>query len=273
MRARRVLITGAGSGIGRCFAESLAREGADLVLLDVDATGLAETTKRLPDGTRATAIVANVADRAALDQAVVEALGADGALDTVIHCAAILGPGTFTTQSPEEFERVLAIDFLGTANVVRATVPYLRKARGQIALLASTAAVHGWPGLAAYSAAKFAVVGYADGVRAELAADGVGITVVFPLLIDTPLLTRAALPPILRHGRRIPAERVVRKTLAALARRRRRVFIPGSVRLIAALHGLAPSLLDWYGRRFGIARADVPAARETAPPTRDARVA
>jgi short-subunit dehydrogenase len=128
--------------------------------------------------------------------------------------------------------------------------------------------VHGWPGLTAYSAAKFAVVGYADGMRAELAAHGVGVTVVFPLLIDTPLLAHDTLPPILRQGRRIPADRVVRKTLAALARRRRRVFIPGSVRLIAALHGVAPSLLDWYGRQFGVRRA---AAKDA--PKRDARVA
>jgi len=77
---------------------------------------------------------------------------------------------------------------------------------------------------------------------------------VFPLLIDTPLLGRPGTPPILQRGRRIPPAVVVRKTLRAVERRRRRVYVPATVRVIAALEGLAPSLLDWYGARFGIAR-------------------
>ena len=120
--------------------------------------------------------------------------------------------------------------------------------------LASTAALHGWPGLAAYSAAKFAVAGYSDAIRAELALEGIGLTVVFPLLIDTPLLERPDIPPILKRGRRIPAATVVRKVLRGVERRRARVYVPGSVRVIAALHGLAPSLLDRYGAWFGLER-------------------
>ena len=114
--------------------------------------------------------------------------------------------------------------------------------------------MHGWPGLAAYSAAKFGVAGYSEAIRAELALDGVGLTVVFPLLIDTPLLSRPGTPPILQRGRRIPPAVVVRKVLRAVERRRRRVYVPATVRLIAALEGVVPSLLDWYGARFGIAR-------------------
>ena len=91
--------------------------------------------------------------------------------------------------------------------------------------------------------------------QAGLARDGVTLTTVFPLLIDTPLLDRPELPPILRQGRRIPASAVVHKVLRAVARRRARVYIPGTVRLIAALHGIAPSLLDRYGTWFGFERA------------------
>ena len=74
--------------------------------------------------------------------------------------------------------------------------------------------------LAAYSAAKFGVTGFSDAIRPELARDGVTLTTVFPLLIDTPLLDRPELPPILRQGRRIPASAVVHKVLRAVARRR-----------------------------------------------------
>jgi uncharacterized protein len=247
---RTALVTGAGSGIGRCFASALAA-GHRLVLLDVDARGLEETAHAL-GGRVATALV-DVADRGQVERALAEHVGAAG-LDLLVNCAAILGPGTWAAQTADEFDRVIRIDLLGTANVIRAALPALRTARGQIVNMASTAAVHGWPGLAAYSAAKFAVVGYSEAIRAELALEGVGLTTVFPLLIDTPLLSRPGTPPILRRGRRIPADAVVRKVLRAVARRRRRVYIPGTVRVIAALQGLAPGLLDWWGARYGIER-------------------
>jgi short-subunit dehydrogenase len=110
--------------------------------------------------------------------------------------------------------------------------------------------VHGWPTLSAYSTAKFGVAGFCDAVRGELAQEGVGLTTVFPLLIDTPLVQAPDAPPILKQGRRLPPDAVVRKTLTGVARRRARVFVPESVRLVAALHALAPSVLDWYGRKF-----------------------
>ena len=255
MAGRTALVTGAGSGIGRAFAQALARGGHDLVLLDVDPRGLDATAEELRAEHASVATArADVADRAALEAALGESLGHEGRLDLVVTCAAILGAGRFASQSSDEFERVLRIDFLGTANTIRAALPALRRARGQIVVLASTAAVHGWPGLAAYSAAKFAVVGYVEALRPELAVDGVGLTVVFPLLIDTPLLGGKDIPPILRRGRRLPPEAVVRKALRGAARRQRRVYVPGTVRVVAALHGLVPSLLDWYGARFGLER-------------------
>jgi len=255
LTGKSVLITGAGSGIGRCFAEVLAKGGNDLVLLDVDAQGLAATlATRTGEGARVARAVADVADRASLDRAIAEHVAPRGRLDLLVNCAAILGAGTWATQPVEDFERVLRIDLVGTANTIRAALPWLRQARGHIVNLASTAAVHGWPGLAAYSAAKFAVAGYSDAVRPELAVDGVGLTVVFPLLIDTPLLSRPGAPLILQRGRRIPAAAVVSKVLRAVERRSKRVYVPGIVRVLAVLHGIAPSLLDWYGTRFGMER-------------------
>jgi 3-dehydrosphinganine reductase len=248
------LITGASGGIGRAFAEALVGDGWETCLVDVKAGALAGTAAALGGAPAVRAAVADVAGRVGLEAAVAHLLGDDGALDLLVCCAAVLGPGTWAEQGADAFERVLAIDFLGTANTIRAALPALRRARGQVVVLASTAAVHGWPGLAAYSAAKFAVVGFADGIRAELGRDGVGVTVVFPLLIDTPLLQAPDIPPILRRGKRIPADRVVRKTLRAVRRRRRRVYVPGTVRVLAALHGVAPRLLDWWGARFGLER-------------------
>jgi 3-dehydrosphinganine reductase len=253
---RRALVTGAASGIGRCFAETLAAQGSAVGLLDVAANGVQSAAETMcTSGGRVETSVADVSDAAGLPPAVDALVAALGGLDLVVHCAAILGPGHFAEQPAEAFERVIRTDLLGTANIVRAALPALRATRGAIACLASTAAVHGWPGLGAYSAAKFGVAGLCDAIRSELARDGVTLTVVFPLLIDTPLLAGADIPPILKQGKRLPAATVVQKTLAALARRRPRVFIPSSVRMVAALHGVAPSLLDWYGRQIGFAKS------------------
>jgi 3-oxoacyl-[acyl-carrier protein] reductase len=247
------LVTGAASGIGRAFACELGRRGIALGLIDVFADGLTRTADlSSKTSARVESRVADVSDANAVTRAVEELVSQLGALDLVIHCAAILGPGQFATQPAADFDKVVSIDLLGTANVLRAVLPALRRSRGAVACVASTAAVHGWPALAAYSAAKFGVAGFCDAVRGELRRDGVTLTAVFPLLIDTPLLLGADIAPILKQGRRLPPESVVKKTLAGAAAGKPRVFVPGSVRLIAALHGLAPSLLDWYGRRFGL---------------------
>lgn len=245
----RALVTGAASGIGRCFAETLAARGCAVGLIDVAADPLAAA------GGRAHHRLADVGDAAALGAAV-DALVADlGGLDLAIHCAAIAGAGLFAAQSAAEFDRVLRINLSGTANLVRAATPALRRGGGAIACIASTAAVHGWPALSAYSASKFGVAGFCDAVRSELARDGIHLASVFPLLIDTPLVTAGReQAPILR-GRRLPPSAVVEKTLAALAARRARIYIPGTVRVVALLHAIAPSALDWYGRRMGLVAA------------------
>lgn len=247
---RRAIVTGAASGIGRSFAETLARQGTAVGLLDIAGEALQEAAQRIGEGAHTR--VADVSAGAEVADAV-QGLVADlGGLDLLVNCAAIPGAGHFAEQSPDAFEGVIRIDLFGTVNVLRAALPALRQSRGSAVCIASTAALHGWPALVAYSAAKFGVAGFCDAVRAELAAQGISITTVFPLLIDTPLLKAGDIAPILKQGRPIAPQVVVDKTLAAVAHGRPRVFVPGTVRLVAALQGLAPSLLDWYGRRFGL---------------------
>jgi NAD(P)-dependent dehydrogenase (short-subunit alcohol dehydrogenase family) len=249
---RTAIITGAASGIGRCFADVLSSHGATVGLIDISEDGLGEASEGIRRrGGRVETRTADVSDAAQVDRAVHDFVDALGGLDLLVNCAAVLGPGRWAEQPIERFEQVIRVDLLGTASVIRAALPALRRNRGAIACLASTAAVHGWPALAAYSAAKFGIAGFCDAIRPELRHDGVSVTAVFPLLIDTPLLRGANIPPILQRGRRLPAAVVVHRTLAAVARRRARVFVPRTVRIIAALHGVAPSLLDWYGSRFG----------------------
>jgi len=252
-----VLITGAASGIGRCFAEALSVRNSALGLVDVSEAGLSEVAEGAQAaGTKAERRIADVGDTTAVASAVESLVGELGGLDWVVHCAGVLGPGSFAEQSAGDFERVLAIDLLGTANVARACFAPLRDSRGAFACMASTAALHGWPEMSAYSSAKFGVSGFCDAVRPEFARHGICVTAVYPLLIDTPLLRGADRAPILKQGKAITPRRVVDKTLIALSRRKPRVYVPGYVRLIAAAHGLAPGLLDRYGKRFGLRGRD-----------------
>jgi 3-oxoacyl-[acyl-carrier protein] reductase len=240
--------------MGRAFAQTLADDGVAVGLIDVAEATLSETHATLGSRRAKSARrLADVVDDAGITTAFNELEDELGAIDLVIHCAGILRTGLFTDQAPEDFERVVAVNLLGTANVVRASTPALRKTQGAIACLASTAALHGWPEMSAYSSSKFGVAGYCDAVRPELEAAGIGMTTVFPLLIDTPMLKGAEnLAPILTAGKSIPAQTVVNKTFAGLRRGKRRIYVPGTVRLITALHGVAPGLLDLYGKRFGM---------------------
>lgn len=251
---KRVIITGAASGIGRAFAGELAAQGSMLGLIDVAADLLRATAHEIgSDAARIRTAVVDVSDRAAV-AAGIEALAKElGGIDLLVHCAAVLSPGRFLEQPATAFERAIAVDLLGTANVVRATAPHVTATGGVIVCVASTAAIHGWPAMSAYSAAKCGVSGFCDAVRSELRASGVLLTTVFPLLIATPLLVGGAdVAPILAAGKAIPAEAVVTKTLRAVRRGKTRVYVPSSVRWIAAVHGVAPFLLDRYGRRRGL---------------------
>jgi short-subunit dehydrogenase len=243
---KRALVTGAASGMGRAFSLSLAHRGYELVLADVDHAGLVETAKRCCGDARIA-----VVDLAS-DDAMPKLAAQAEALELVVCCAGVLGAGAFAEQGFDVFRRTIEINLVGTARTIHATLPALRRARGQIVVLASTASLHGWPLLAAYSASKGAVENLCDALRVELAADGIGVTTVFPLLVDTPMLgEERALPPILRGGR-VRAEDVVRRALRGATRRRRRVYVPWLARLVAVLHGLWPRLLDRWGSLRGL---------------------
>jgi short-subunit dehydrogenase len=249
----RVVITGAASGIGRAFARTLAEQGCALGLVDIAEEAMRATAGEMGEtaATLCTRVV-DVSERAAVDVAISSLAEELGRIDLLIHCAAALFPGRFLDQPPADFERAIAIDLVGTANVVRASAPAVAASRGAMVCIASTAAIHGWPAMSAYSAAKHGVAGFCDAVRSELRSSGVLLTTVFPLLIATPLLAGASVAPILAAGKAIAPEVVVRQTLRAVARGKTRVYVPAGVRWIAAAHGLVPCALDWYGRRRGL---------------------
>jgi NAD(P)-dependent dehydrogenase (short-subunit alcohol dehydrogenase family) len=108
---KAAIVTGAASGIGRCFAETLAGEGTAVGLIDVSGDGLtAAATAVRGRGGQVETRVADVSVESAISDAVQGLVSALGSLDLLIHCAAILGPGAFAAQSSAAFERVIRVN-------------------------------------------------------------------------------------------------------------------------------------------------------------------
>jgi len=170
---RTGVITGAAAGIGRALALALADRGAQLVLWDRDADGLAETARRCHDaGARVRADVVDVADRDAVHIAG-EALGRDGAgigpVRMVFCLAGVIHTGSVLASRPEDIDRVLAVNLHGTVHTVEALLPQVLAAGGgRVVTTSSAFGLLAVPKYSAYCASKAAVLAYTDALRLEL---------------------------------------------------------------------------------------------------------
>ncbi|MFB4313364.1 SDR family NAD(P)-dependent oxidoreductase [Actinomadura sp. 21ATH] len=183
---KTALVTGAASGLGALAAQRLAAGGWDVVAVDVDEDGLARTALRSPNThTRA----CDVADPAAVEAVVAES----GAVHRVVHAAAVSPLAPALEQPLADVERTLRIDYLGTVNVVRATLPgMLGRGAGELILFSSLAAFTPVAGSSAYGAAKAAVNAYAETLANEHRGSGVRFRIVCPRQVDTPAYRAAA---------------------------------------------------------------------------------
>ena len=164
-----VLVTGGSSGLGAAVVARLARHGARAVVLD----------RQPPSGPAALFEPVDLADSAAASAAVVRVVASYGRLDAVVTCAGIDVPGRLENVSSEEWERVVAVNLLGTAAVVRAALPALRQAGGRVVTVASTLGHRAVSDATAYCASKWGVVGFTRALTAELKGQ-VGVTLLTP---------------------------------------------------------------------------------------------
>lgn len=207
------LVTGAGSGIGREVAVAYAREGAAVLVSDVNQAGGVETCERISSGRgRCAFFRADVSRRADCEALVREAVRAFGRLDVACNNAGIAGAiSPLAEQPPEEWERVIAVNLSGVFWCMRAEIPrMLEGGGGAIVNVASILGVAGYAGSAPYVAAKHGVVGLTRAAAVEYSARGIRVNTVGPGFIETPMLgvldaaSRAAavaLHPIGRLGR------------------------------------------------------------------------
>jgi NAD(P)-dependent dehydrogenase (short-subunit alcohol dehydrogenase family) len=180
------LITGAASGLGWELARACHARGDSLLLTDIDAEGLAARVAEL-GSERVEGLSGDITDPA-LHQQLIEACRAVfGRLDLLINNAGITHRSPTTRTAPEVLRKVMAVDYHAPLELTLAALPLLQESRGQVAAIGSMA---GWMpvlGRAGYCAAKSALGQAFEVLRAELAQDGVGLLMVYPSFLDTPI--------------------------------------------------------------------------------------
>lgn len=195
---RVVVITGAGSGIGRALALNLAAKGARLALSDVDTVGLEETARRARDlGAEVQADALDVSQREKVMEYADKVVERFGVVNQVYNNAGIAYHGEFERTEFKDFERVVDVDFWGVVNGTKAFLPHLiASGDGHLINVSSLFGLLSIPGQSAYNAAKFAVRGYTESLRQEMlvAKHPVQVTCVHPGGIKTAIARNAAVP-------------------------------------------------------------------------------
>lgn len=204
---RVALVTGGGAGIGGAVATRLSREGARVIIWDIDEGRMAAIAETL--GRQALVRKVDVTDAAAIEQAMAEAISTFGRLDILVNAAGIVGPvGPFWQADEAAFERVMTLNVMGTFLASRAAVPAMIAQRwGRIVNLASVTANEGPKDLAPYAASKAAVVGLTKSMGKDLATSGVLVNAVTPALIATELLNQLTPEYLKAATARIPLGR------------------------------------------------------------------
>jgi short-subunit dehydrogenase len=255
---RRIVLTGASSGIGLATARFLARQGARLALISRSRDGLeAAASAVTAAGSPAAVFAVDVSDRGALERAIAAATDHLGGIDVLIPCAAALAYGAFDELSAEDFERSHDVTFRGVVNTVRAGLPELERSGGSIVAVVSMASKVPIPLHSPYVAAKHAVRGFLGSLRVELRNRGsrVEVSMVHPAFIGTPFFdhatsARATRPHPLRPVYR--PEDVAATVLACVHHPRAEVNVGGSATMFDFLTRLARPLSDLLLASYGV---------------------
>lgn len=179
---RRVLVTGAGSGIGQATAHRLLQEGGSVVAADISEAGLADTVQRAGAGAdRLSTVTIDVSDEASVTAGVKSALKTLGGLDGLVNAAGILRSAHTHEMSAADFRKVLDVNLVGTFLMIRQALPALVAADGAAVVnFSSTSALFAHPYMAAYSASKGGIQSMTHALAAEYAKQNVRFTAVQP---------------------------------------------------------------------------------------------
>lgn len=260
LRGAHVLITGGARGIGLATARRLRRAGAHLSLWDRDPAALESAAAELSAPTDTAASVhtelCDITDGGAVERALAGSVAAWGPVDVLINNAGHLAPGTVVDQEPDVWITTVDVNVSAVIRLTRLVLPAMYdRRRGHVVNISSAAGAIGVPGLAVYSASKWAVWGFTEALRAEAREHGVNVSSIHPSYIATGMFAGAELTglgrfivPLLPDHDRV-AEAI---EIDALQRGKTRIMRPRSVVLAVFLRGVLPDrAFNWLMKTLG----------------------
>ncbi len=193
MAEKNAIGTGGASGIGRAICLRLARDGADVAVCDLDASGAKRVAEEVSGlGRRALAVEADVAAFADVGRAVEGMRREIGPAAILVHAAGIGEIAPLAHMTEAQWDRMIAVHLKGTFNCARAMAEDMIQARwGRMVFISSVAGIAGAAGFVHYSAAKAGIIGFTKALALELSSAGVTVNAIAPGLIDTPILKKA----------------------------------------------------------------------------------
>ncbi|HVF89709.1 MAG TPA: SDR family NAD(P)-dependent oxidoreductase [Blastocatellia bacterium] len=256
MRGRVVLITGGSRGLGLVLARALGREGARVAICARDLEELDRARRDLQQrGTTVLALPCDVSNQAEVEELVREVSNHFGRIDVLINNAGVIEVGPMEVMTLEDYDHAMKVHFWGPLYSVLAVLPQMKqRGEGRIVNISSIGGKISVPHLLPYSASKFALVGLSEGLRAELAKDGIVVTTVCPGLMRTGSPRNAIFKG--KHRAEyawftisdslpvtsMKAERAARQIISACKRGEAEVILSIPAKLAALFHGLFPGL-------------------------------
>lgn len=243
-----VVVSGAGSGIGRELVLELLRRGARVAAVDVREAGLSETAQLANAGERLSLHTLSIAEREAVEALPASVIEAHGAVDVLINNAGIIQPFEKVQDlSLEVIDRMIDVNFYGTVYMTRAFLPHLLKGpASHIANVSSMGAFLPVPGQAIYGASKAAVKLMTEALYAELNETSVGVSIVLPGAIDTNIAQNSEVDLGLpdeatpEAGRALPADRAAALILDGISKGRLHIVVGSDAKLMYLANRVAP---------------------------------
>jgi len=204
------LVTGAAQGIGKAIAMLLARNGADVVVSDINLEKAQETTNEIQGmGRRSVAIKVNVADLKDVERMVEATVEQFGRIDILVNNAGITRDRLILRMTEEDWDAVLDVNLKGTFNCTKAVIRHMSKQKsGKIVSIASVSGEMGNPGQANYAASKAGVIGFTKTIAREFAGRGINVNAIAPGYIQTPMTDAVPEKGKEELKRMIPMERL-----------------------------------------------------------------
>jgi NAD(P)-dependent dehydrogenase (short-subunit alcohol dehydrogenase family) len=228
LAGRRVLVTGASSGIGAGLAQAFAEAGAVVGICARRADRLAETLERCrAHAPESQMWVVDLADFDAVDRLAADATAAFGGVDVLVNNAGIPKRRHVTRLDAATVEAVMAVNFLSPARLTLALLPgMVERGQGRIVNVASVAAVLSPPGESAYSASKAALAVFSESLAVDLWETGVRTMTVYPGVVDTELFTLPDNDPFEADVDAVPVSEATGAVIDALTRGALQVYVP-----------------------------------------------